>query len=167
MTATSQTWEWEFKHSPAAMWPLLADTARFNELASHAYRPKEIFAEDFRVLFGGDAAYFGGFVENTEIANPEAVKPVQSKTIELSAEEPELLLFDWLSELLYVFESEKLLLGQFDVKIAGQRLSAVCRGEPMDYGRHEMDHEVKAITYHGLKVERQGVEWLAEVIVDI
>jgi class 3 adenylate cyclase len=33
MTATLQTWEWEFKHSPAAMWPLLADTARFNEAA--------------------------------------------------------------------------------------------------------------------------------------
>src|SRR5262245_34678044 len=33
MTATSQTWEWEFAQSPAAMWPLLADTARFNEAA--------------------------------------------------------------------------------------------------------------------------------------
>jgi class 3 adenylate cyclase len=33
MSATSQTWEWEFRHSAAAMWPLLADTARFNEAA--------------------------------------------------------------------------------------------------------------------------------------
>ncbi|HEV8391200.1 MAG TPA: hypothetical protein VGQ35_15225, partial [Dongiaceae bacterium] len=33
MSAVSQTWEWEFEHSPAAMWPLLADTARFNEAA--------------------------------------------------------------------------------------------------------------------------------------
>ena len=33
MAATSQTWEWEFEHPPAAMWPLLADTARFNEAA--------------------------------------------------------------------------------------------------------------------------------------
>lgn len=33
MTATSQTWSWEFEHSPSAMWPLLADTARFNEAA--------------------------------------------------------------------------------------------------------------------------------------
>ena len=31
-----------------------------------------------------------------------------------------------------------------------------------------MDHEVKAITYHGLKVEQTGANaWLAEVIVDI
>jgi class 3 adenylate cyclase len=33
MTATSRTWEWEFDHPAASMWPLLADTARFNEAA--------------------------------------------------------------------------------------------------------------------------------------
>ncbi len=33
MGAVSQTWEWTFEHPPAAMWPLLADTARFNEAA--------------------------------------------------------------------------------------------------------------------------------------
>jgi class 3 adenylate cyclase len=33
MSAVSQTWEWTFEHPPAAMWPLLADTARFNEAA--------------------------------------------------------------------------------------------------------------------------------------
>ena len=33
MGAVSQTWEWTFQHPPAAIWPLLADTARFNEAA--------------------------------------------------------------------------------------------------------------------------------------
>jgi SHS2 domain-containing protein len=37
----------------------------------------------------------------------------------------------------------------------------------MDESRHEMDHEVKAITYHGLKVEQTVDGWYAEVIVDI
>jgi SHS2 domain-containing protein len=38
----------------------------------------------------------------------------------------------------------------------------------MDPARHQMDHEVKAITYHGLRVARQDDgTWLAEVIVDI
>ena len=102
------------------------------------------------------------------VANPVAVRPVQSKTIELAAGEPSYLLFDWLSELLYAFESDKLLLSAFDFHIAGGQLTATCRGEPMDESRHEMDHEVKAITYHGLKVE-QGADgqWTAEVIVDI
>jgi SHS2 domain-containing protein len=121
------------------------------------------------------------------VANPDAVKPVQSKTIVITADEPELLLFDWLSELLYAFESEKLLLAEFDLHLIGQdsscrqprpeapagqvlpyKLTALCRGEPMDNARHEMDHEVKAITYHGLRAEKQpDGTWFAEVIVDI
>ena len=41
--------------------------------AAHAYRPKEIFAEDFRVLFGGEDAAFGGRIENTSLPAPAEV----------------------------------------------------------------------------------------------
>jgi SHS2 domain-containing protein len=101
------------------------------------------------------------------VANPEAVRPVQSRTIELAADEPGYLLFDWLSELLFAFESEKLLLSEFDLQLSAGKLTATCRGEPMDQSRHQMEHEVKAITYHGLRVEQQDSGWFAEVIVDI
>jgi SHS2 domain-containing protein len=107
------------------------------------------------------------------VANPDSVKSVQSKTITLTAAEPAYLLFDWLSELLYVFESEKLLLSEFDIKLrtgggdAGYHVQARCRGETMDVSRHEMDHEVKAITYHGLEVGQTSAGWHAQVIVDI
>jgi hypothetical protein len=56
----------------------IADEATFNEAAPHAYRPHEIFAEDFRVLFGGAAAYFGGHVENTEIAEPGTIAGLEA-----------------------------------------------------------------------------------------
>jgi SHS2 domain-containing protein len=46
-------------------------------------------------------------------------------------------------------------------------LTASAWGEPLDRTRHNMEHEVKAITYHGLSVEKVGDEWIAEVIVDI
>ncbi len=46
-------------------------------------------------------------------------------------------------------------------------LTGVAWGEPLDHTRHELAHEVKAITYHGLRVERTADGWLAEVIVDI
>jgi len=118
------------------------------------------------------------------VANPEAVHSVQSKTIELTAEDPAYLLFDWLTELLYAFESEKLLLAEFAIEVCPREgkasaepnsrpgsvwsLTATCRGEPMDPARHTMDHEVKAITYHGLHVDQNADgTWQAEVIVDI
>ena len=40
-------------------------------------------------------------------------------------------------------------------------------GAPLDPEVHRLLREVKAITYHGLRVERSGDSWLAEVIVDI
>src|SRR5947207_9794150 len=101
------------------------------------------------------------------VANPDAVTAVQTKAIALPAEDPTYLLFDWLSEVLYAFETDKLLLSQFELQLKINQLTATCRGEPMDPSRHQMEHEVKAITYHGLKVERSAEGWQAEVIVDI
>jgi SHS2 domain-containing protein len=101
------------------------------------------------------------------VANPEAVRPVQAKVIAIQAENRSYLLFDWLSELLFAFENERLLLAEFDIQLDGNSLCATCRGEPMDQARHRMEHEVKAITYHGLRVEQTGRGWEAEVIVDI
>ena len=46
-------------------------------------------------------------------------------------------------------------------------LTATARGEPIDPSRHEIDDEVKAITWHALKVEQQAEGWMAEVIVDV
>ena len=102
------------------------------------------------------------------VANPQAVQPVQSKSIDVEGDDPSYLMFDWLNELLYAFESEKLLLAEFEIAFNGKQLTATCRGEPMDHERHQMDHEVKAITYHGLSVTKdESGTWIAEVIVDI
>ncbi len=54
MTAISQSWSWEFDHPPSAMWPILADTARFNEAAS---LPKHQITEIPQA--DGSVHYFG------------------------------------------------------------------------------------------------------------
>ena len=101
------------------------------------------------------------------VANPDAVRPVQTRTITLAAAEPAYLLFDWLKELLFRFEAEHLLFSRFEVQVTEGGLKANVWGEPIDWERHVLSHEVKAITYHGLKVEQTPDGWLAEVIVDI
>lgn len=102
-------------------------------------------------------------VENTD-------KIQQSVQRQIRIEQPvaELMLFDWLNELLYLFDSEQLVFIHFEVSINNNVLEAVVSGEPRDEARHQLDHEVKAITYHQLKLE-QGTDgqWLAEVILDI
>jgi SHS2 domain-containing protein len=101
------------------------------------------------------------------VVNLDDVCTVQEKTVEVAGDQYDYLLFDWLAELLYVFETQDLLLADFDVRVDERGLHAICRGEPVDRSRHELHHEVKAITYHGLKVQQDSQGWLAEVIVDI
>lgn len=87
--------------------------------------------------------------------------------VTLPADDVELLLFDWLKALLSRFDADKLLFRRFEARVTEAGLRATAWGERMDESRHEMAHEVKSITYHGLKVVRDGGGWLAEVIVDI
>ncbi|MBI3837548.1 MAG: archease [Planctomycetia bacterium] len=101
------------------------------------------------------------------VANLDAVRPLETVSINVEGETSELLLFDWLGELLYTYDTRRLLLSEFDVQLGPTGLTATARGEPIDPGRHTLDHEVKAITYHGLKLQRENDGWLAEVIVDI
>lgn len=97
----------------------------------------------------------------------DSVAGQQTVEVEVAGNQLDYLLFDWLNELLYLFESRQLLLSQFDVQMTDGGLRAQCRGETMDPDRHRLEHEVKAITYHGLKLQRQDDGYLAEVIVDI
>ena len=103
----------------------------------------------------------------TIVPDLATVQPRQKLEIHVNQEDKEFLLFDWLRELLFHFDSEHLLLGRFEVRIEKGSLTGTAWGEPLDRTRHELEHEVKAITYHGLRVEKMADGWLAEVIVDI
>lgn len=102
------------------------------------------------------------------IEHPESLQPTLERQVHLSGDELEYLFLDWLSELLFAFDSEHWLGAEFDVHLDSGLLSVAIRGETFDAVRHEYGHEVKAITYHGLTVEQTpDGRWFAEVIVDI
>ena len=86
---------------------------------------------------------------------------------ELEARRTDDLFFDWLNELLYTFDTSRYLLGGFELEVGRLRLEARAFGVPFDPEKHHLLREVKAITYHGLRVEPDEGGWLAEVIVDI
>ncbi|HZT81865.1 MAG TPA: archease [Gemmataceae bacterium] len=120
-------------------------------------------APDLDALFAEAAvALFEAVVEDLS-----AVRPLQAVQVELAGDDLACLLFDWLKELLYRFDAEHLLFSRFEVHVRDSGLAGTAWGEPLDRSRHELLHEVKAITYHGLRVERTADGWLAEVIVDI
>lgn len=124
-------------------------------LRARAATLDDLFADIARAMF------------SVLVANPAAIRPVEELSLQLSGDRLDDLLFDWLAELLYRFETRHLLLSEFEVRVGDAGLSATVRGEPIDRTRHELDVEIKAITYHGLRVEQDNDGWLAEVIVDL
>jgi SHS2 domain-containing protein len=122
-----------------------------------------IRAADLDTLFVEAAqALFSAIVEDLA-----TVQPIRRIDVQLAGDDREFLLFDWLRELLYHFDAEHLLFGKFTAQLRDDGLTASAWGEPLDRARHNLEHEVKAITYHGLRVEKIDDEWEAEVIVDI
>jgi len=107
-------------------------------------------------------ALFSAIVEN-----PDNIRPTKQYSFQLEAEQGDELLRDWLGELLYHFHADHLLLGRFQVSIQNNRLTATAAGEQVDTTKHKIDMEIKAVTYHGLKLVHDDDGWLAEVIVDI
>lgn len=91
------------------------------------------------------------------------------RKLSLSEDSPVALIREWLAELLYLFESEGFVFGACEFSyLDDNRLAAGIYGEKYDPAVHAAQAEVKAVTWHGLKVERgkDGI-YRARVIFDL
>jgi SHS2 domain-containing protein len=126
----------------------------------------EVTAGDLGELFVDAAAGLCDAI--TEVG---LVEPRRERSFELRAEALDLLLVSWLEELLFHFDTggELYPRGEAVVEESGGRWSVRARlqGETFEPGRHPLKVQVKAITYHGLEVRREGESWRARVIFDI
>jgi SHS2 domain-containing protein len=100
------------------------------------------------------------------IVEPNKVKEKESRKVTVQAQDAEGLLFNWINELIYIFEVERLLFKSFDItEFTGQSLEATCWGEKHDPSRHQLKTGVKSATYHMLKVD--GEKNRVQVIFDV
>ncbi|WP_445474062.1 archease [Methanococcoides methylutens] len=103
--------------------------------------------------------------------NTSKVDCAHTENIELTAPDIDDLLVDWLSELLFLFEVDFIAFGKFEVESIEQKdgeytLSGRASGEEIDLEKHEIDTEVKAVTYNELKVEEVPEGFMVQVTVD-
>ncbi len=124
-----------------------------------------ITADDLDDLFRTAAEALFDYI----VVNRPEVRAAETEHVELNAESADELLVTWLNELIFRCETTHRLYTRFDVRIAADGLSLVAEiaGEPIDRARHVLDHEVKAVTHHGLSLLELGSGWVAEVILDI
>jgi SHS2 domain-containing protein len=127
------------------------DRVKYRILEHTADAMVEVYGKSLGELFA-NAAY-AMFDQITD------VKKVRSKgelRIKLSAESREQLLVDYLQELLYVHDTDDLVLGEFEVVTDGRELESVVRGEKFDERRHPKRSVVKGATYHSLKFDEEN-----------
>ena len=101
------------------------------------------------------------------VEDPSACEADRSEAVELRSDTPVDLLFDWLSELVFLFSTKRFVARDYELEVSGTSLQARLRGWRFDPDRHAGGHEVKAITYHELKARHDADGWFAEVILDI
>jgi len=107
-------------------------------------------------------AIAGISVEKQKIQNPEKHKIV----ITQKAANIEELLINWLNELLSSSAAEALIFEDIQINQINEKfVDAIAIGT--DIRNYKTNLEIKAATYHQLKVQKTGSYWLAEVIFDV
>jgi SHS2 domain-containing protein len=108
---------------------------------------------------------------NVMIDNIEAIQPRETRQIELSNDKLDMLLFDFLQELIFLKDAKRLLLRMRAVQIVESDknyfVNATAEGELIDAERHHQRADVKAVTLHDFSVERMHGGWKARVLLDI
>ncbi len=122
----------------------------------------------------------------TQVKDLKKVEHKVEKDFSLKAADEERLLHDFLQELIFFKDAERLLFSGYELRItreAGAKggnakggrgteggryvLNAKAKGEPLDMKKHELLVDVKAVSWHKFSVEKTAKGWKAVVIIDV
>ena len=102
------------------------------------------------------------------MTNPDLVLASKAVAIHCEAPDTELLLVNWINELIYEMAVHGLLFKRYQVAIHEGILSATAFGEAVDRQKHQPAVEIKGATFTGLRVYQQADgAWIAQCIVDV
>jgi SHS2 domain-containing protein len=108
---------------------------------------------------------------NVMVEELDSIQPRERREFKLENEALDMLLFNFLQELIYYKDAEKLLLrvDQVEIKKKDQRhvLEGIAVGEKLDPSRHHTRVDVKAVTLHRFHLEKIDQGWKVFVILDI
>ncbi len=138
---------------------------RFIEDVAIADCALEIDGADLDDLFATAASALAAL-----IADPETVPTTIERDVTLEAESEDLLLYDWLAELILRKDRDREVFPAADARVmAGMpcRLTARVRGASLDAAGMALRNDPKAVTLHAFTLERCGDGWRAQVVIDL
>jgi len=105
------------------------------------------------------------------IENPFVIDSKSRKSIAIEDQSIDLLLYNFLQELIYYKDAEALLLRleycRIDAGTPPAKLEALAAGEPIDSKRHHLGVDVKAITFYRFSLKKEGELWRTTVVLDV
>ena len=121
----------------------------------------EVYGKDLNELFSSAAIAFYETITNTE-----KIEIKIKKEIKITSSDVEDLLFKFLNQLLYLFDTEKFVGSKFEIKIENNELNAQIYGDKFDPQKYESRFEIKGITLHNFKVWKDGI-WRGKFLLDL
>jgi SHS2 domain-containing protein len=102
------------------------------------------------------------------MADLDDLKEDVERKLELASEDAEILLVEWLNELIYIFDVEHIIFKRFEIiELTGNRITARCFGGKIKPGQHQLKREIKAATYHMLRISKEDGGYRVQIIFDI
>ena len=142
----------------------MAERPDYREIEHTADVGLELEAPDLKAVFELAAASMFDLM-----CDLDGVGDGVCRTVRIRARDGDLenMMVRWLTELLFVFASEGLLLSRFRVSVVGGGVvEAEVAGERYEAERHDLKTEIKAVTYHDLAVDQIDGVWFVRVIFD-
>lgn len=121
----------------------------------HGKTPAELFANAAEALLD-------------QLVDRQTLREAGTREILVAGEDRPDLMVNWLRELLYLWAGEELLVKRARIDaVSENNLTATLFYDPYDPTRHDIREEIKAVTYHGIRVEETADGWEADVIFDV
>ena len=123
----------------------------------------EAYGTTLEELFANAALAMYSFMTDVD-----AITETEERAVAIQSEDLYSLMFDWLDEMLFLFESESLVMKRFDISVNESEFSlqGTCSGGTFDPERHEVGIIIKAVTYNMMEVKRNDT-WHARVVLDV
>ena len=107
---------------------------------------------------------------NDTMIDIKTVRPNKEIKITASGHDLHSLLFDWLDKVMLLLVADGIVMSEFSVKIkrkGGYSLEGVAKGERLDLDRHRYKVEIKAVTYHEMKVAQEKRNATVRFLLDL
>lgn len=104
------------------------------------------------------------------MVDPATLSITVEQAVTIEAQKLDLLLYDWLSELIYLKDRDRHIFPVAQVSIAGEgpfRLEAALQGGAIDPERTALGADAKAVTFHQFALEQTADGWRARLVIDI